>query len=99
MRWTGDYAAQSELAPVVLGELHGAYVRMPQRRPEVLLGLMNAYSSAMWTTERRPPARAQRPALGEVSNQLPMRHLLLRDGHRPCLPGFGSRGLGGGPFI
>ncbi|MGH3933419.1 MAG: helix-turn-helix domain-containing protein [Pseudonocardiaceae bacterium] len=52
MRWTGDYAAQSALAPVVLGELHGAYLRMPHQRPEVLLGLMNAYSSAMWTTKR-----------------------------------------------
>ncbi|MGH4011062.1 MAG: helix-turn-helix domain-containing protein [Pseudonocardiaceae bacterium] len=52
MRWTGDYAAQSELAPVVLGELHGAYVRLPQQRPVVLVGLMDAYSSAMWTTKR-----------------------------------------------
>jgi transcriptional regulator with XRE-family HTH domain len=52
MRWTGDYAAQSELAPVVLEELHGAYVRLPHQRPEVLLGLINAYSSAMWTTKR-----------------------------------------------
>jgi hypothetical protein len=34
MTWTGDYAAQSELAPVLLGELHGAYVRMPHQRPE-----------------------------------------------------------------
>ncbi|MGH3815356.1 MAG: helix-turn-helix domain-containing protein, partial [Pseudonocardiaceae bacterium] len=52
MRWTADYVAQSELAPVVLGQLHGAYVGMPQRRPEVLVGLMRAYASAMWTTKR-----------------------------------------------
>jgi transcriptional regulator with XRE-family HTH domain len=52
MRWTGDYAAQSELAPVVIGELHGAYVRLPDQRPEVLVGLMRAYASAMWTTKR-----------------------------------------------
>jgi hypothetical protein len=52
LRWTGDYTAQSELAPVVLGELHSAYVRSPHQRPEVLVGLMNAYSSAMWTTKR-----------------------------------------------
>ena len=52
MRWTGDYAAQSQLAPVLLGELHGAYARMAHQRREVLLGLMNAYSSAMWTTKR-----------------------------------------------
>ncbi|MGH3781945.1 MAG: helix-turn-helix domain-containing protein, partial [Pseudonocardiaceae bacterium] len=52
MHWTGDYAAMGELAPVVLGELHGAYVRIPHRRPEVLVGLMKAYGSAMWTTKR-----------------------------------------------
>jgi transcriptional regulator with XRE-family HTH domain len=52
MRWTGDYAAQSQLAPVLIGELHGAYARRAHQRREVLLGLMNAYSSAMWTTKR-----------------------------------------------
>jgi transcriptional regulator with XRE-family HTH domain len=52
MRWTANYAAQSALAPMVLGELHGAYVRMPQRRPEVLLGLIRAYARAMWTAKR-----------------------------------------------
>ncbi|MGH4006868.1 MAG: helix-turn-helix domain-containing protein [Pseudonocardiaceae bacterium] len=52
MRWTADYAAQSELAPVVLGELHGAYLRLPHQRPEVLVGLMRAYTRAMWTTKR-----------------------------------------------
>jgi transcriptional regulator with XRE-family HTH domain len=52
MHWTGDYAAMGELAPVVLGELHGAYVRLPQQRPAVLVGLMRAYASAMWTTKR-----------------------------------------------
>jgi transcriptional regulator with XRE-family HTH domain len=41
-----------ELAPAVIGELHGAYLRLPQQRREILLGLMNAYSSAMWTTKR-----------------------------------------------
>ncbi|MGH3693458.1 MAG: helix-turn-helix domain-containing protein [Pseudonocardiaceae bacterium] len=52
MRWTGDYAAQSALAPVVLGELYGAYLRLPDQRREVLLGLMDAYQSVMWTTTR-----------------------------------------------
>ncbi|MGH3777015.1 MAG: helix-turn-helix domain-containing protein [Pseudonocardiaceae bacterium] len=52
MRWTADYAAQSELAPVVLEQLHGAYVHMPRQRPEVLVGLMRAYAAAMWTTKR-----------------------------------------------
>ncbi|MGH3834221.1 MAG: helix-turn-helix domain-containing protein [Pseudonocardiaceae bacterium] len=52
MSLAGDYAAQSELAPVLLGELHGAYLYLPQQRPEVLLGLMEAYQSVMWTTIR-----------------------------------------------
>ncbi|MGH3800481.1 MAG: helix-turn-helix domain-containing protein [Pseudonocardiaceae bacterium] len=52
MSLAGDYAAQSELAPVLLGELHGAYLRLPQQRPEVLVGLMDAYESVMWTTTR-----------------------------------------------
>jgi transcriptional regulator with XRE-family HTH domain len=50
--WTSDHAAMGQLAPVVIGELHGAYLRLPQQRREVLVGLMNAYSSAMWTTKR-----------------------------------------------
>jgi transcriptional regulator with XRE-family HTH domain len=50
--WTSDHAVMGELAPAVIGELHGAYLRLPQQRREVLLGLMNAYSSAMWTTKR-----------------------------------------------
>jgi transcriptional regulator with XRE-family HTH domain len=49
---TSDYAAQGELAPALLGELHAAYVRVPDRRREVLVGLIQAYSSAMWTTKR-----------------------------------------------
>ncbi len=50
--WTSDYAAQGKLTPVLLGELHGAYVRLLRQRPEVLVGLMTAYSSALWTTTR-----------------------------------------------
>ncbi len=50
--WTSDYAAQGELTPVLLGELHGAYARMPHQRPEVLVGLMTAYSSAAFTSKR-----------------------------------------------
>jgi len=50
--WTSDHAVMGELAPAVIGELHGAYLRLPQQRREVLLGLMNAYSSAMWSTKR-----------------------------------------------
>ncbi|MGH3547975.1 MAG: helix-turn-helix domain-containing protein [Pseudonocardiaceae bacterium] len=43
----GDIAAVGELAPVLIGELHGAYARMPQRRSETLVGLMQAYHAAM----------------------------------------------------
>jgi len=50
MVWTADYAAQCELAPVVLGELYGAYLRLPHHRPEVLVGLIRAYTSAAITT-------------------------------------------------
>ncbi len=52
LMWAGDYTAQSELAPVVLGELHGAYVRLPHQRTEILVGLMDAYQSVIWTTTR-----------------------------------------------
>lgn len=52
MHWSADYAAQGELTPRLLGELHAAYVRLPQQRRAVLLGLIKAYSSAMWTTKR-----------------------------------------------
>ncbi|HEY6424438.1 MAG TPA: helix-turn-helix transcriptional regulator [Pseudonocardiaceae bacterium] len=50
--WTSDHAAMGELAPALIGELLGAYLLLPQRRQEVLLGLMSAYTSAMWTTKR-----------------------------------------------
>ncbi len=49
---TSDHAAMSKLAPMLIGELQGAYMRLPRRRRDVLIGLMNAYSSAMWTTKR-----------------------------------------------
>lgn len=73
---TSDHAAMGELVPMLIGELHGAYLRLPERRRDVLLGLMMAYSSAMWTTKnlggRGLPALAARAArqcaeaLGEV---------------------------------
>jgi transcriptional regulator with XRE-family HTH domain len=50
--WSADYAAQGELTPVLLEQLHGAYVRIPQRRREILLGLISAYSSAAMMTKR-----------------------------------------------
>ena len=36
----------------LLGELHGGYVRIPQQRRAALLGLMMAYTSAMWAAQR-----------------------------------------------
>ncbi|MGH3784107.1 MAG: helix-turn-helix domain-containing protein [Pseudonocardiaceae bacterium] len=52
MHWSADYAEQGVLTPALLGELHGAYVRLPQHRREVLLGLITAFSSVVWTTKR-----------------------------------------------
>jgi hypothetical protein len=42
-----DYTAAGELAPVLIGELQGAYVGLPQHRREVLLGLIDAHRVAM----------------------------------------------------
>jgi transcriptional regulator with XRE-family HTH domain len=52
LHYSADYAAQGELTPVLLGQLHGAYVRMPDHRREILLGLISAYSSAATVTRR-----------------------------------------------
>ncbi len=49
---TSDHAVMSELVSALIGELHGAYVRMPHQRPEVLVGLMTAHTSAMWAAKR-----------------------------------------------
>jgi transcriptional regulator with XRE-family HTH domain len=59
-----DYTATGELASTLIGELHGAYVRLPQRRREVLLGLIDAHRVAMRTAKdlggRGLPALAAR---------------------------------------
>jgi transcriptional regulator with XRE-family HTH domain len=49
---TSDHAAMGELASALLGELHGGYVRIPQQHHAALLGLMMAYTSAMWAAQR-----------------------------------------------
>jgi transcriptional regulator with XRE-family HTH domain len=49
---TSDYAAQAELMPGLLGELHAVYVRAPERRHDALLGMIRCYASAVWTTKR-----------------------------------------------
>ena len=51
LHYSADYAAQGELTPALLGQLHGAYVRMPEYRREILLGLISAYSSAATVTK------------------------------------------------
>ena len=47
--WASDFAAIGELAPGLIRELHGAYVHLPQQRPEVLVSLMKAYHTVMST--------------------------------------------------
>ncbi|MGH3834241.1 MAG: helix-turn-helix domain-containing protein [Pseudonocardiaceae bacterium] len=46
-----DYAATGELASTLIGELQAAYLRLPQRRREVLLGLIDAHRVAMRTAK------------------------------------------------
>jgi transcriptional regulator with XRE-family HTH domain len=46
-----DYVVQGELAAALIGELQGAYLRLPQRRREVLLGLIDAHRVAMRTAK------------------------------------------------
>ena len=46
-----DYAAAGALASVLIGELQGAYVRLPRHRREVLLGLIDAHRVAMRTAK------------------------------------------------
>ncbi len=46
-----DHAVQGALASALVGELQAAYVRLLQRRREVLLGLINAYRVAIMTTQ------------------------------------------------
>lgn len=65
--WRVDYAAINQLTPALLGELHSAYMHRPHYRREVLVGLMMAYSSLMWTTKRLG-ARGL-PALAALSAQ------------------------------
>lgn len=47
-----DYVGQGELVPRLLGELHGAYVRHPGHRADVLVGLIHCYTSACYVTKR-----------------------------------------------
>ncbi|MGH3990922.1 MAG: helix-turn-helix domain-containing protein, partial [Pseudonocardiaceae bacterium] len=46
-----DYAAQGELGSALIGELQSAYVRLPQRRRDVLFGLIDAHRVTMRTAK------------------------------------------------
>jgi transcriptional regulator with XRE-family HTH domain len=46
-----DYTAAGALASALIGELQAAYVRLPQRRREILLGLIDAHRVAMRTAK------------------------------------------------
>ncbi|WP_280314762.1 helix-turn-helix domain-containing protein [Nocardia abscessus] len=52
VRESTDYAAACALAPRLLMELHAAYVRLPQRRREVLVGIIRCYYALANTTKR-----------------------------------------------
>lgn len=45
-----DYAGLADLLPGLLGELHGLYVRKPELRRQVLLGLIQAYMQTVALT-------------------------------------------------
>jgi transcriptional regulator with XRE-family HTH domain len=49
---SSDHVAMAELASVLLGELHGGYVRIPQQRRAVLVALMTTYTSVLWAAQR-----------------------------------------------
>ena len=46
-----DYTATGELAVALIGELQSAYLRLPQQRREILLGLIDAHRVAMRTAK------------------------------------------------
>jgi transcriptional regulator with XRE-family HTH domain len=52
VRESTDYAAACALAPGLLTELHSAYVRRPQWRREVLVGIIRCYYALAQTTKR-----------------------------------------------
>lgn len=52
VRESTDYAAACALAPSLLTELHSAYVRRPQWRREVLVGIIRCYYALAQTTKR-----------------------------------------------
>jgi transcriptional regulator with XRE-family HTH domain len=52
LRKRAEYGAQGELVPRLLTELHGAYVRLPEHRRDVLHGMIHCYSAVAWITRR-----------------------------------------------
>ncbi|MEU2172631.1 helix-turn-helix transcriptional regulator [Nocardia sp. NPDC019219] len=51
-RQAADYAAQGNLTPRLLAELHAAYVRHPELRQQILVGLITCYDAMAWATKR-----------------------------------------------
>ncbi|MGY2117121.1 helix-turn-helix domain-containing protein [Nocardia gipuzkoensis] len=51
-RQAADYAAQGNLTPGLLAELHAAYVRNPELRLPTLIGLITCYDAMAWATKR-----------------------------------------------
>lgn len=51
MHGRADYAAQGELAPALLPELHAAYIRLPEHRADVLRCLVETYGSMAITAK------------------------------------------------
>lgn len=52
MHVSADYAAQGELAPRLLTELHALYARQTAGRPDLLQAMITAYSSLMFVAKR-----------------------------------------------
>lgn len=51
-RQAADYAAQGNLTPRLLSELHAVYVRSPEFREQALVGLVTCYDAMAWATKR-----------------------------------------------
>lgn len=52
MSLRADYEAIGELAPDLIRELHAAYVRLPDHRRDVLVGLLYCANATCWTGKR-----------------------------------------------
>jgi hypothetical protein len=53
LRVNADYAAQGQVVPALLTQLHTAYVQRPDNRGDMLVGLIHAYHSAAVLTKNQ----------------------------------------------